>query len=616
MSERSRDKRALEEAKREIIKTLTEIRELLRRSLDVLMFSGKITISRLYIEPVPVDLVIDHDILYGKLSRMLDRGLVSNYTFYTEHTSVEALDVWSGYNIRDVLEGNGIREYENYISQISSLRFTPPPYFWEGNVYYGTVIHVPLSQPLGLYSEMRMELATQIHETSLIYDKDKRALGVLGVPVTIGGGVGVSAATYSKIANSILAKWAAQRVAVDVGKLSALTTSQTVAKVAGVVGIAIAVWGGIDAVLIKWGGLGEIQTQSWVVIAPRVVDKYGRVYTALVMYLPRKEDGKTVDVSKYMDVLKDHFKKLGYYDVGFMVVYLADTWDEYKRILEGGFTPEANLYEVVRTTIAGKYGLSMEELQITGVDILVVNRARAKETFWEWFFGLGGVYVDTVTLIGAACIKVKGLLRSGTLTDPSQIASALVRVDVNGVRYVLKPGSEGAYVEFSVTLGTSALVFKFPAAQLGYYGDLKIEVTAVVKSKFRDLNNYGYTTTVNYNWSSTLIRLSKIEFVDMPYPMMRCERTFIYEYGNFTHDLTVYFNLTSSIDDPLSPTGKLYYYITTNTLIFDPANGGILQPGKKYIINYYYSEPPDVSLLKPFSQLHSPYACKPRQLYG
>jgi len=228
------------------------------------------------------------------------------------------------------------------------------------------------------------------------------------------------------------------------------------------------------------------------------------------------------------------------------------------------------------------------------VDILIVTRVRARETFWEWFFGLGGVNINTLTLIGASAIKVKGVLKAGVVTDPATIVNILGKVYVNDVDYALGPGADGAYTVFGIQLGIPEIVFRFEQPQ-GFYGDIRVEITIAVKSVFKD-TGYSYTTTLNYSWEGTQVILSKIELVDMPRPAVMIERVFRYAYGEFAHDITKYFTLQTTVNDPSSPTGKLYYYITTSTLLFDPTNGGILQPGKSYTINYYYRTPPDVSI--------------------
>jgi len=561
------------------------------KGLDVLMFSGKITVSRIYTEAVSIDLVTDPDIVNGRLATMADKGLVAAQVFKTEYSDVQSLKVLKGYELRDDLASQGISEYNNYIATVSTMLFKPPPYWQEGNTYFGTVIHVPLTQSLKLFNEMRLELASSIHTANLLYDKNKRALGIIGVPVEIGGGVGVSSLAYSKIADSILLKLAVQDGIVNLEKAFGIATSQAVAKIAGIVGIAVAVWGGIDAALVEWGGLGNVNTQSWIVIAPTVVDQYGRKFTAVMLYLPLSE---SPNVQTYYNIIKTYFSNLGYTDIGLQVTYIGQTWDDYKMRLEAGFTPIVNLYELIKTTIAAQYNLDMNTLTVTGSDILIVTRVSAKETFWEWFFGLGGVNINTLTLIGASTIKVKGVLKSGITTDPATIANTLGKVYVNDVAYELKPGADGAYTEFGILLGTPKLVFRFDQP-IGFYGDIRVEISTVVKSPFQD-TGYSYTTTLDYNWNGTQIRLEKIEFVDMPKPAIMIERVFRYTYGEFVNDLTKYFTLQTVINDPNSATGKLYYYITTSTLIFDPANGGILQPGKSFTINYYYTKPPDVSI--------------------
>jgi len=555
-------------------------------------YSGRVTIKRIYAEPVPVDLVKDIDIQNGRLAKMLDKGLISAESFYTENAEVRELEVIPGGRVADILRDEGIENPDNYVAALSLTHFVPPPYFWEGHAWTGTVIHVPLDKPINVYDEIMLQVSTSIHATSLAYDKNKRALAIIGVPVEIGGGIGVGAAAYSKIANRILI-WYASRHGVDVSKVAAVVTSQSVAKVAGIVGIAVAIWGGIDAVLVEWGGLGDINIQSWIVIAPVVEDRLGNKYTAIQLILPLED---SANVQKYYDILSKYFKDLGYVDVGFRVDYPCRTWDEYKKYITAGYSPRVSLDNLIEETIAAKYGLDINELKIKGVDIIIMTAVRAKETFWEWLFGVGGVDIDTVTFIGAASISVKGKLKAGTITDPSQIVSLLGKITVNGMEFELTPGADGAYAEFVFNLGTNKLTIDF-GKRIGYFADLVLETTVLVKKEFQPLGDFGYTATLHYDWQDTLIRISRIEFTDMPYPMYKAERIFVYKYGNFTNDITEAFELSQVINDTESPTGKFYYYITKeNTKFIDPANGGIMMPCKTYVFNYFYKEPPDAGI--------------------
>jgi hypothetical protein len=558
--------------------------------MNMRFFSGKITVSRVYVEPVPVDLVTDPDIVYGRLTNMYNRyKIVLPTVYWTEPNEVlvEDIKLLTGDEIRDYLAREGVTDYLNYVAVLSRVRFSQPPYFTEGNAYYGAYMWIPLSQPLSLYSEMYMSLSTTIHSSLLFYDKDKRALGVIGTSAMTAAGVGVSTFALSRVANTILA---AKSAASGAGAIAGLTTLSAAAKLSAAVGVAIFAWGVVDAILIKWGGFGEIDTQTLIIIAPIVRDGSGNLYTAVELYLPLEESG---NVGAIYDLVKRTY--FWAKDVGFKVTWLGSTWAEYKRILEGGLTPRVDLYGLIESTIASKYGLSMADLKICGVFVSVATRLRAKTTFWEWV--AGGVGVDSITLIGASSIQVKAVLRASTITDPAQIASILGRVYVNDQEVELKPGSDGAYGEFSFAtqLGVSKLVIRFDKP-VGYYGDFNLNAACVMVSPFSELDTFGYTTLIEYKWNDTLMLLNKMELVDMPHPMMKLERVFIYAYGNFTHDLTGYFSLTIVIDDPSSPTGKFYYYTSTSVLIFDPANGGILQPGKKYIVNYFYAPPPDVSV--------------------
>jgi len=318
------------------------------RDWHLYFFSGRLTIKRIYVEPVPVDLVEDMDIQNGRLSKMLAKGLISAETFYTENAEVRELEVVPGSEVADVLREGGIENPDNYVATLSMTHFTPPPYFWEGHAWTGTVIHVPLDKPINVYDDIMLQISTSIHTTSLAYDKNKRALGVLGIPVEIGGGIGVSAAAYSRIANKVLL-WYVARHGIDTARLAAIATSQTVAKVAGVVGIAVAVWGGLDAILVEWGGFGDVNIQNWIMIAPVVEDSLGNKYTAIQLILPLEESD---NVQRYYDILSRYFKDLGYKDVGFRVTYPCRTWDEYKNLIAAGYSPQIKLDDLIELSTA------------------------------------------------------------------------------------------------------------------------------------------------------------------------------------------------------------------------------------------------------------------------
>ena len=174
---------------------------------------------------------------------------------------MEELEVIPGTDVENILGGEGIESPENFVATLSLTHFVPPPYFYEGHAWTGTVIRVPVEKPINVYDDIMLQLSTSIHTSSLAYDKNKRVLALLGIPVEVGGGVGIGAAAYSKIVNKIVS-WYASRHVLYVEEVAAVATAQKVAKIAGVVGVAVAVWGGIDIALVEWGGLGEVNTQN------------------------------------------------------------------------------------------------------------------------------------------------------------------------------------------------------------------------------------------------------------------------------------------------------------------------------------------------------------------
>ena len=559
-------------------------------------YGGRLEVKRVHVEPIPVDLVMDPAVQQGRLTSMNNRGMIKAEELYTQYAEFDVIDIKDSDIIGDELKEVGIENPDNFIAMANIVHFNPPPYFWEGEAWSGTVISIPISRPIRPYDDITLQLSMSIHTSSVAYDKDKRALAVLGVPVEIGGGIGIGATAYSKIAYHIL-RWYATGHYITMGTVKTVATTQAVSKVVGIVGIAIAVWGGIDAALVEWGGFGDVNIQNWIVLAPTVEDPSGKKYTAIELILPLEESDK---VEKYYDILSNYFiNKLGYDDVGFRVSYPCKTWDEYKTLIAAGYTPTVKLDELIEETIAAKYNLSMDDLVIKGVDALVINAVRAKETFWEWFFGIGGVRFATVTLIGSGGINVKAKLRARTITDPKEIAEAIDLVTINGVEYHLTAGEDSAYVDFAFELGAMEMAFAFGEIPLtGYFADLEINTSVLVKQDFEMLGDFGFTTTLHYDWNNTLIRIKRIEFADMPYPMVKAERIFVYSYGNFTNDITDAFELSDVIDYEESPSGKLYYYMTIkNTKYIDPTNGGMMQPCKTYIFNYYYKIPPDAGII-------------------
>jgi lipocalin len=559
---------------------------------DLKMFplQGKLTVTKLYTEPVYTSIVTDPTIASGKLALMAGRGLVSASVIDASYVSIDSLNIAKGYEFEDILRDANIPEQEqdNYIATLASLKFNPPPYFWEGNAYYATRISVPFNQVLPLYilKELYMKADASIHVTAALHDS-KSVLSVYGTPIIIGSGTGISSKVLSTIAIRILlSKLATQGI-----YSTSLATAASAAKISGYVGIAIAIWGAVDFALATWGGYGTVNTQTWVVITPVIYDNAGRKYAAIQFYLPSSE---STNIGTYYNTLKQFLVSLGYADVGFRATYIGTTWDAYRAALEKGSLPPLDLCDLITATIPPMAATAAENLYIAGAEIIIINRVYAKETFWQWLFGLGGVQAAVATLVEAATIKVEAALSETTIADPNMIANLVGSAVVNGVPFSVKPGTKGAEVEFYIPEGYSELRVSFPKALKGMKMEALLEAYGAIISPFSDKGFY-YTTTVDYNWAGTAFALDRIELVDMYYPAVLIERSVRYKDRELYDDITQHF-VSTKVSYPQSPTGYLYHYVSTSTLRFDVADGGLLQPGKSFTVNYFYRSPPDVAI--------------------
>jgi len=551
-------------------------------------YSGRVTINEVDVKPISLNLVDDSDIKEGRLSEMLNKGLVSGEAFRSENAEVTEFKLISGSEIKDALSKEGIGASENFVASASTTHFVPPQYFVEGSTWTGTTVHIPFNNSIYISDDLILYLKTSIHTSAVIYDSDNRALGIYGIPIELGDGIGIGAKTYSRIANRVLGLYASNH-SVNIGTVP--TTSQTPTRIYGIVGTAIAVWGGLDNVLADWGGLNEVNVQNWVILAPVIEDPQGNKYTAIQLILPLEEAD---NVENYYNIILNYFKDQGYVDVGYKVIYPSRTWEDYKELISGGYTPHIKLDELISDTIAAKYNLEVNKLRIRGIDIVTLTVVKAENSFWEWLATIGDAKMDVVTLIGSSGTVIKSILASRKITDPAEIAETVDKVIINGKEYNTMVGEDGAYVDFAFIFGTEKLVIDF-GNKVGYYADIDIETKVLLKKEFEPLGDYGYTATINYDWGGMLIKIDRVEFVDMYYPMLKAEG--IFANGDVINDLTNAFELTDVIDYNNSPSGKLYYYITVNNIeLFDPLDVGVLEPNETFTFRYFYKEAPDARI--------------------
>ena len=554
-------------------------------------YGGTLYVSRLYTEAIRDSLIEDTAVRQGLVGVMADKGLVEPKVALEEGSEVNEI------NMTKADLGEGI-DRSVVVSMVSTIKRV----YHTAEVAVPVVLKIPLDKPIDPYSSITLMPNLVVTLGSMIQDSyTGKAIGA----VAIGAGVGYATLGAKLMSNAwiiasrnVFAKYGVEALA----RATVSSLASTIAGESGLyaslgaimagVGVILAVVATIDTAY-AWLKAGATPMMILMVV-PVIEDmSTGEKYACGALYLPL-EAIRAGEQAKYIDHIKALLSLYGIDKVGIAVYSFRDTWDEYRKAISKGFLPRPNLLEIINSTIINPYGLSRDKVRITEVLIAFENYIIGSVSLFQRL--LGGIKVYSVLQITGHGIDVIGTIPGGeVITDPERISSILGSVKINGVEYSFSPSDYGAKVDFAMPVGAEKLAVEFGKA--GYFADIHILCDVVVKKDFEPLEDFGYVVDFHYNWNNTMIRLNKIELVDMPYPMVYVERTFIYKYGNFTHPMTDAFELSGTYDDPTSPSGKRYTYVTyKNTKYIDPANGGILQPCKHYVIRYFYKQPPDVAL--------------------
>ena len=576
------------------------------RDWHAYFFGGTITVSKLFTQSIPTTLTDDKDILEGKLGRLYERGLVY-------HVPIAEI---SGYVD---IEKTSLETYEdpekNFDMEHTVLYTTTHVvqalYGWDGHgfsgstVSSGVVIDVPLGTPVDVYSEIKLHQSMTISTAAPVFNWQNELLGFFGITIPTGAASYAFAKKGAEMAASALLSKVQNWWTVDVlrwdslkakllqklGTASVKGVASALGKAAGIAGIALIA---DQALGIYYDYVTYSSVRTILIVAPIVLDtSTGTKYSAVTFVLPTEEIQDYA--SEYEAHLEGIMSNFGIDDVGVVWISWGKDWNEYNSFLAAGRLPTIDLKSAIETTIASKHDIPLSRLKITGVKLIVEVTVHGKTSLWQ--FITGGIKVPLSVIVSGANIQPRGIIAGGrVITDPTTIANTLGTVTVNGVEYSFTPGTDGAIASFSIPLGAESITLSF--ARRGYFADISIEGSIVVKKDFTALGDFGYEVSLHYDWEDTLIRLSRVELVDMEYPMLLVERTFVFQYGNYTHDMTPAFTLNSTTEDPNSPSGYRYTYVTIkDTKYIDPANGGIMQPCKTYVFRYFYKQPPDAELL-------------------
>ena len=359
-----------------------------------------------------------------------------------------------------------------------------------------------------------------------------------------------------------------------------------VGKVLGWVGVAITVWQVMDAIYSWWG-----EYVIWVVnhgIFFTLIDEYGNKYLVGDVYCSKETFN---DAKLFIEQLPNLFPD---YRICVKARIIASSNKELIEKISKGDYPKFDLVSIAKARIEYDYNVPIEKLRITGFKIITFTLVKASQGVLTYFKGGLGILPQISYTIHR--IDVKGTLKKQTFTTPDELYSVMNYVIINGEKVTLTKTDKGLFARFGFPIGVNKLVIEFPVENAHVLFDLKAEVC--LKKEFEEVGNYGYTVFFHYDYPYRII-VKRIEFVDIPYPLKYLERIEHIAMRKFVDDLTKYVVHNSTIDDPNSPTGKRYSYVIMNRkgiLVIDPANGGIMQPCKKYHFNYYYTEPPDVAI--------------------
>jgi len=544
--------------------------------------SGSVKITSLVGEERPVDLITDQDVRYGYLGKMLDKGLIGYDVIYQDGGEVRDHSLYK-------VDDRTVAYYRVHV--LKNLVYSKIIGGQASVVDSGIVIRIPLQGTVSTYTQLIQKQSLAVATVAPVFNWKKELLGVFGLEFLAGGASeGIGKALLSESFSDLMKRRGFDVLTseVDALHLKALKAGRILGRAATIVGIALMVDSAVSA-YTHYIDYSSVKTTMFVV--PVVEDtRTHDKYAAVAFVLPESEISNRA--SEYTNYVKTWLKdKLGVTDVGVTFIGWGANWDEYKARLEAGQLPTINLEELITTQIAAAHNIPASRLKFKEVAIVIDTISSGYASFFDWV--AGGVEIPIETRVAGQGIQVKGVIPSFVTTNPDEIVTLIPSVEVNGVRYNLTPTTDGAVVHFTLPLGTKKLVIRFPNSP--YLATMRVDTSTLVKAPFVN-ETYGVMRAeFHYDWNNVLIKLDRIEFVDMPYPMKYAERTFRYKYGEFTHDVTPAFELNKTESDPTSPTGVRYYYVTQkNTKFIDPANGGTMQPCKTYIFRYFYIDPKDV----------------------
>ena len=450
----------------------------------------------------------------GELSWMLNYNLVNASVPYTKYATVSDLTVagitypsFYTQKLAEELNGVGLGQVAtHFIVTMADVKLHPPPYFTTGSAWVATTLYVPTYAPLPIYSNLRMTVGIQAY-TSVVPEQNDNPFGIIATSVRTGATTVFASSALGMVADGILAYYGTATGTLSGASASLVAAAPVLEYVsdAGVyVGVAIVVWGAVDYALTQWAGFNHAYVQNWIVMAPVFYQpSTGKYYTAVELVLPASEAS---NVGHYEQVLGQVFNRSGFSGWYIQPVYPFYTWQQLNQSLaSGAYQPEVNI-SALASDLCSNLGIPYDSLVLKGVDVIIITRVHAKDTFWQYVTGPLDYLVATV--VGAAYLDVEGTTVPYTITDPSAIASMLSNVTVDGYEVPFSATSSGAVGQVSIE-PTDALSVNL-GIPMGGYADSVIQVSGFVVWPVKYYSNGTYIGSTVYKWVPLYLGTSAI----------------------------------------------------------------------------------------------------------
>lgn len=578
--------------------------------------SGDVVVTRARIIPDPVIIVTDETVRDAKFGEFLYKGLLRVGSLVEVGGEIEGYGIVPNDDetVKQILSKYNVDPSKIAVSY-ANMKVTSL-YGWNGSGFggatlsYATSFILPFEKPVevGLYDSIIISSDFAVTTIAPVFDWKNEVLGLFGIQFATGYAT-AQAGVMTYLLGDVISQYvlmqfglgaAAPGVATALEK-AAMVVPKALGKVLAVVGAAIIV----DDVLGIWFKEEVFSSvRSLAMVVPVIEAPDGKHYGVVVMILP--EDEITNNKGEYLSHLEAIREHIGLDGIEVVFKPFGKDWDEFKALLEDGHLPDINLKEAIIDTLVERYGYDINDLKIIATRILIETLAHGKVNFWQYV--TGGLRFVVATGIVGTKVNIVGTPSERVFTDPNEILKLVDSITVNyggsTLTVPLVVSKNGVRASFEPSLGVSVEDFSiaFNKKVLFHLAlDFSLKVNVFIDQVMEQVGGYMYKSYFVFTWRGAeytpQLHLDAIGFVDMPYPLTKAVRVAIYAYGEHVDDFTEYLELYSVVQDPSSPSGYRYTYMTSkNTQFIDPRNGGLLQFGETFMFKYFYGEPPDVSV--------------------